>query len=678
MDEKQVEDLELEDILKEFSKDEEQDPQQLKELEELPVWEGTLSRPLPVAESVTQETLRLDDLSDKLSFATDWKDDATIAFTPVGEQWEQAPVPVPEEPQVEPYSSEWEPDYEQPIGEYVPPEPIVFRPKSRLRELKRKLIAGPEKRYYELAEQGLGKLQLAILGNFLVAAVSVAVTALYSTGVIGPDRIRFAVFTLFLTLLLSAALGSYQLMEGFADIFKKRFSLNSLLIFSLLACLIDGMLCLKQERIPCCAAFSLNMLMSLWSAYQKRNTEMGQMDTLRKATCLDKLASVPDYYEEAPGLLRSEGQVEDFMDTYQQVSGPEKVLSVYALVALLVSVAIGVAAGYIYELSVGLQFFAAALLVSVPASAYITLSRPMAVLERRFHKQGTVLCGWDGVKGLCERVVFPVSDEDLFPNCTVKMNGVKFYGKRDPDEVVAYAAALVSACGGTMEPLFTQLLESRNGYHYETEQLKSYVGGIGAVINDEAVLAGTLSFMQDMGVDMPEGTRVSQAVYVAINGSLSGVFAFSYAKVKTATVGLTTLCAYRGLTPVLIGGDFMLTESFLRSKFGVNTRRMVFPNWGVRQQLREKKPQEEAKALALMTQDGLLSAAYAATGARALRTAMRAGVAVHMLGGILGLVIMLVLALVNAHYLLTPTNMLLYVFLWMIPGVLITEWTRSV
>ena len=39
--------------------------------------------------------------------------------------------------------------------EEIPPEPIVFRPRSRLRELKRQLIAGPEKRYYELVEIGV-------------------------------------------------------------------------------------------------------------------------------------------------------------------------------------------------------------------------------------------------------------------------------------------------------------------------------------------------------------------------------------------------------------------------------------------------------------------------------------------------------------------------------------------
>ena len=79
-----------------------------------------------------------------------------------------------------------------------------------------------------------------------------------------------------------------------------------------------------------------------------------------------------------------------------------------------------------------------------------------------------------------------------------------------------------------------------------------------------------------------------------------------------------------------------------------------------------------------MTQEGLAEAAYAVTGARALRAAMIWGTVIHMIGGILGLAIMLVLSLVGAQYLLTPGNVLWYVLLWMIPGLLITEWTRSV
>ncbi len=631
--------------------------------------------PLTGDEKMREETTRFAPVGEKESL------EETARFTPVGGDAEllDEPVTIPRAERVEPYSETWEPEYEQPIRDYVPQEPIVFRPKSRLHELKSKLIAGPEKRYYELAEQGLGKLQVAIFLNLLVVLLSAGATAMFAFGMVPEQRLRLLVFGQFFALLLSALLGSYQLIEGMHDLLHKRFSLNTLLLFSLAACCADAILCLREVRVPCCAAFCVNMSMSLWSAYQKRKTEMAQMDTMRKAIRLDSLVSTPDYYEGRPGFLRGEGQVEDFMDVYKKTSGPEKVISVYALVALGVSLAIGVTAGVLHSVSVGIQVFAAALLVAVPASSYIATSRPMALLERRLHKLGTVLCGWEGVRELSRSGVFPLTSGDLFPAGATKMNGVKFYGSKDPDDVIAYAAALITADGSGMAPLFAQLLDSRSGYHYEASGLRNYGnGGIGAEVNGEAVLAGTLSFMQDMGVEIPSGTKVNQAVYVAVDGELSGVFAVSFAKSKPAAAGLTTLCAYRGLSPVMLAGDFMLTESFLGSKFGINTKRILFAGRKQRDDLIAKQPPEDAPALALMTQEGLAGMAFAVTGARALNSASRVGIAINLFGGIVGLLVMLALTVVGAQHLLTPANVLLFELIWLIPGFLVTEWTRSV
>ncbi len=674
--EKNPSEFSLDEIMKEFAPSKDQ-PQQPVE-EDVRLWDGTIpDTPLP--QLPAEDTVRLDEITKAVKQATAASQE-TLRFAPVEEeQQEEEPFVMPvQEEKVEPFSEEWEPEYEQPIRDYIPPEPIVFRPKNRLKELKRKLVEGPEKRYYELAEKGLGKLQAVIFLNLLVVLLAAGATVLYAMGIIGQHRIRFMVFSQVLFLLLSALLGSYQLIDGFMDLLRKRFTLNTLLLFSFAACCADAILCLRFLRVPCCGAFSLNMAMSLWSAYQKRKTEMSQMDTMRKATHLDSMVGCEALYEGRPGFLRGEGQVEDFMDTYKGVSAVEKTLSVYALVALFVSLGIGVVAGVMHSMAVGIQSFCASLLVAVPATAYITLSRPMALLERRLHKVGTVLCGWQGVCGLSRNGVFPVTDTDLFPAGTAKLNGVKFYGSRQPDEVIAYAAALITADGGGMSPLFEQLLESRSGYHYKTEDIHSYPGGIGGVVNEEAVLAGTAGFLQSMGVDMPEGTRVNQAVYVAIDGYLSGVFAVTYHKTKPAATGLTTLCAYRGLTPVLIAGDFMLTEGFLRRKFGVNTRRIAFPPRTQRAEMEAMKPRENAKVLAMTTQEGLASFAYAVTGSRAVRTASILGVVIHMMGGILGLLTVLALTLVGAGHLLTPMNLLLYELIWVVPGFLITEWTRNV
>ena len=677
MDEKELqkEDFSLEDILKEFSDGPVPEPE-----EDIRIWDGN---PVgePAAPAFPSDTVRLDAITRALRQAEEDQTGATQRFTPVGGEEEEDEVITlyePPEDKVEPFSDSWEPEYEQPIGEYIPPQPIVFRPKSRLHELKRKLVEGPERRYYELEEQGVGKLQTSILVSIVIALASMAVAALDQFGMIGPERTRLLIFGEILLMLLSALLGSYQLMEGFGDLLRKRFSPNTLLLFSFLACCADGILCLKQLRSPCCGAFCLHVTMSLLASLHKRKVELDQMDTMRKAIRLDSLMMTSDYYEGRPGYLRGEGQVEDFMDTYNGVSGPEKAVSGYAVAALFVSILCAVAAGSLHSWSMAVQVFSVALLVAVPVSTHVAFTRPRLLLQRRLKKHGSVICGWQGVLGLSKAGVFPLTDTDLFPSGAAKLNGVKFYGSRDPDEVVAYAAALIGADGGSMAPLVTQLLESRSGYHYDVTGLQSYPGGIGGVVNGEAVLAGSLAFMQSMGVEMPQGTKVNQAVYVSIDGQLAGVFAVTYAKVKSSAVGLTTLCSYRRLTPVLTTGDFMLTESFIRGKFGVNTKRMAFPDRNIREELAQKEAQPGDVALALTTKEGLAGFAYAVTGSRALRSSCIVGAVIHLLGGIVGLLIVAALVIVGADELLTAYNILLYQLLWMIPGLLITEWTRSV
>ena len=698
MDEKdEIQEFTLEDIMREFGSDSEDAPEEAGEpAAETPEGEQSSSEAAPeepkseppespapasgdtvrldgvvsaVKPKVTGDTVRLDAIPQGLK----------------GKPSDAAPVEEPEtpaepeKPKAEPFSENWEPEYEQPIGDYVPPEPIVFRPRQRLRELKKALVAGPEKRYYDLAEMGLGKLQLAIFGCFVIMLLSAASTVMYALDMVQPQRMKLLIFFQVLSMLLAALMGSHRLLEGAGDLLRKRFSLNTLLLVTFLACCADAVFCLVYEKVPCCAAFSLEMTMSLWAACQRRSAEMGQMDTMRKAVRLDSIVSQKEMYEGRPGFLRGEGQVADFMDNYDQISGPEKVLNGYALAALGVSVIVGVVAGVLHSPLLAVRAFAAALLAAMPATIFITLSRPAALLEKRLHKLGTVICGWQGVKGLSENAVYPLKDYDLFPLGSAKMNGVKFYGDRDPEEVIAYAAALMGAGTSGLAPLFTQLLESRNGHHYDAENLRSYGnGGIGGEVCGEPVLIGVLPFLQDMGVEIPEGTRVNQALYLSIDGQLSALFAITYSKNKSSAAGLTTLCAYRRLTPVVVAGDFMLTESFLGSKFGIKTRRIAFPNYTDRAALAAVTPDEGLTALAMTTMEGLAPAAYAVTGARALRTAFRTGVAIHLAGGILGLAMMLALAVLGAEDLLNPGNLFAYELIWMLPGLLITEWTRSV
>jgi hypothetical protein len=77
-----------------------------------------------------------------------------------------------------------------------------------------------------------------------------------------------------------------------------------------------------------------------------------------------------------------------------------------------------------------------------------------------------------------------------------------------------------------------------------------------------------------------------------------------------------------------------------------------------------------------VTRENLASYAYGIAAAKALRSAQIVGTLAHMIAGILGLVAMVVLLMVDRLDLLTPVNMFAYQLVWMIPGLLISEWTR--
>ena len=622
-------------------------------------------------------------------------DEDTHTFTPVTEsQAAEAPeageagdvtseptvvlnLPTQEEPPKEEASKKAEPAFE--VEEEYIPSPILFTPRSRLRELKKQLVAGPERRYYELSEMGTAKSQIALLVNLAVVVLCAGVAALSAFGLVPDNRMKLVIFSQVLAMLISALLGSNLMLDSLGDLLRGRFTVGTLMTLTFAACLVDSVFCLQELRIPCCAAFSLEMTMAMWARLQRHNSEMAQMDTMRKAVRLHGIVRVENYYDGKDGLLRKEGEVADFMDTYNRMSSPEFVQSVYALLALLVSVGIAVFAGISHGTSFAVQILSTSLLVAVPASFFVSITRPMAILEARLHMVGTVLCGWEGVKDLCGKAYFPLSDQDLFPQGSTKLNGVKFYGQHSPDEVVSYTASLIRAAGGGLVPVFDQLLASRSGRVYPVENYRNYGdGGIGGEVEGVPVLVGTLSFLQDMGIAVPEGSMIAQAVYVAVDGELSAVYAISYAKMRSAAAGLVTLCGYRKLRPLKLCGDFMLTEEFLRSKFNIKTNRIVFADRDTSQRLAQHPISPDEPVLALTTREELLSVAYAITGARSLRQATKLGVIIHMLGGCLGLVIMLALAYLGRTDLLTPSNILLYQLVWAVPGLLVTEWTRVV
>ena len=653
MDHKQDLEFDLEDIIREFS-----DQPELDEF--IREYVPKKNRP---AQNVGGDTIRMDPLPDKGSMRR---------F-----EGPRMPVKEPEVPVVEPFSEDWEPEYEEPMGDYVPKNPIPF-PKERVRSLRDKLEEGPEKRFYELTAAVASRLRLTALLEAMIFVVTTCITLAYTLGYIPPERIRMVVFCQLLSVLLAALLCSGRLVQGLAGLARGRFTLSAFLLITAAVCLVDALICLSQKRISCCGIFCLEAAMAQWAICQEQATEKSRMDTLRKASDLIALSKVEDYYEEIAGYAPAQGEPESFMDHYRAPSAPERVLHTYTAIVVVVAVVLAVIAGITAGWDYAAHMLSAVLLVSMPATVFISMRRPEAVLEKRMHEAGTVLCGWQGIGAVDKDAVFPVTHKDLFPADAVKPNGMKFYGSVDPDMVLCYAGSLIRYEGGSLSAIFTPLMTSRYIRRAVVEEFSSYPGGLSALVDGEPVVVGNLEFMRQMGIEVPKQAQIRHAVYASVDGVLSGVFAVQYNRNKQVAAGLRNVCSYAKIRPVLVSPDFMLTERFLRETLKVNVSRMQFLDYNTCLELQKKRPGSDGAVVALMVREGLLARAYGLTGAVSLASAQKAGAVIHILGGVIGMTAVAVLALVGAWHLLTPVNLLLYSLLWMIPGILITEWTRYI
>lgn len=647
----------LEDILREFSTPEPEDETPLPEPE---------TEPRPAEPAGEEKALS----------------DATAVFAPVhtdaqaDEEEETVSAPAaPKEP-AEPFSDEWEPEYDEPMGEFTPKAPIPFPQKNRLRQLRQKLVAGPERRYQALSETGTLQLQLGILLNFLLAVISIAVTVTYSLGVIDPSRLRTVVFCQLLLAMLAALVGCYRLLDGIANLLRGRFTLDAALFVTFLACIADGLLCLSTQQLSASSLFCLQIFMSQCAAYQRRNTELSQMDTLRKASELTAVVRIDAICDDRPGYATIDGEPENFLDHYRKPSTPETVLSVYAVLSLLTAFGLAAATCMISGMNAAIQVFMAAQLVALPFSAFVCMSRPGAILQQRLHRLGAVLCGWQGIRAVPVRSVYPLRHEDLLPDGAIKMNNVKFHGSVDPGRVVSYTTALLDAEENGLVSIFHLMPRSRGSAAHSIENFAQVHGGISGTVDGCHLLVGTFECMEGHGIAVPPETKDSLAIYTAVDSQLSAVFSISCNRSKSTVAGLRTLCGDRHFKPQLATCNFLLTPKFLRGKLSLNVRRIVFPLREQRLAMSHATAAEDAPVIALMTKGGLAPKAYSLTGARALQRAVKWGAAIHILGGAIGLAAVGVLALNGGMSLLTPTNLLLYSSIWSLPGLLITEFTR--
>jgi len=317
-----------------------------------------------------------------------------------------------------------------------------------------------------------------------------------------------------------------------------------------------------------------------------------------------------------------------------------------------------------------LLHWSATLLAGATFALPLCWGLPWAKLAKHLQKAGCAVAGWSGAEKISRRKSMILTDMDLFPPGTVRLNGVKVYGE-EMRKVASYAATMARAAGSGLERLFDRFLRGESAEYETVHSFNFYEeGGWGGTIRGESILMGTASFVRKMDVRLPSDINLKTGIFLAVDRQLVAVFAVKYQPAENVDFALRMMRRIR-IVPILASRDPNITPVLLRRKFSKGVK-VEYPNLTGRVALSEVE-QDRDLPRALLQREGLLPYAETAAGSRKLCRAVRRSVVLSLIGSAAGTLLAAYLLSLQAFTLLTPLALEVFLLLWVLPVLLMAD-----
>lgn len=550
----------------------------------------------------------------------------------------------------------------------------VRRPKPDLPPLK---LAGEYKR-------GLAWLRTRTFFAFLAALPQLYLMLARDLGLPTPSALaanfNLRYWAAAVMLGVSALLGLDVLAHGLTSLLRLRPEGETLLLFAVAAALADALtmptLGNRGYSMPYCGAVALGIFFALWGKFLKRRglrlscRVAGSAGEPYRVTLDEKLWNGADAYSKGPGDTAGYGS------QIQEPDGAQRIYHRAAPILLLASAALSLLA------TVGCRrpelFFwclSACLTAGCGFSGFLAFAMPFSTLTQRLMPVGAALGGWDGIRWSGQAKGVALTDQDLFPPGSVTLNGIRLCGELSMETAVSYAATLVQATGSGLEKPFRDLLHTQGGLYRKCSGVLFHEGGVTGVIGGRQVYVGSAAFMELMHVELPQGLKVKNAAFCAVDGELEAIFALHY-KLHPAVKPAVEALLENGLGPILATRDFSVIPDMLRQKFQLPVDRMDFPNLDRRRELSGEGQPHAPELAAVLCREGVGPYAEAVIAGKRLVSATRAGVCFALIGAALGIGLSAYLASAQAFTSLSAGAMLTFLLLWLVPGALAAGWAN--
>lgn len=458
-------------------------------------------------------------------------------------------------------------------------------------------------------------------------------------------------------------------VEGFKD---RAWTIYATALLSTLVTLLDEMtLLLLPERCDASPLGGIAAALTLFAQWGLTSYHRGMSETFRTAA-MGEPSRVADRCEQ--GVAKGAGGVAGFYTRCSMEDTASQWQRLLLPVLAAASVVFAVLSSVGRERSQDFLWCWSVVLCAGSSLAFpLAYLVPFGRAALRLARAGAAMAGHYGAARLSSSRRLVVTDTDLFPPGAAVLAGLKLYGE-EKNRALSYAATLAVQGGGVLGRVFADVCRSSRVEYQGLEHFHIHEdGGLSGMIRGETVLVGTAAFMRRKAVRLPPRLPSKTPVCLAVDGTLTAVFAVKYTAADTVDLALRAM-RRNGLQLTLAVRDASVTSKLLRARFGSDCG-AVRPELGERLSLSD--PEREAEGPSgLLYREGLLPFVTLAVASRRLCQTAAVGNLLSLFSSITGTLLGFYLTFTGSYQVLTPVLLMTYLLLWVAP-MLPLVWTAD-
>ncbi len=336
-----------------------------------------------------------------------------------------------------------------------------------------------------------------------------------------------------------------------------------------------------------------------------------------------------------------------FLELSYRDDATESIARIVAPIVFLCSILVGIIAFLLTgRISDAITGFAAVLCVAAPFSATIAGALPVFRSCSALNEEGGMMAGGYTAETFAETDSVLLDIEQLFPEGSIILHGIKTFARGRIDEAILDAASVICSTRSTLGSIFVNVVQGDKKLLKPVDTIIYEDGmGLSAWVGGKRVLIGNRELMINHGIDIPSHDYENKYVgagkdilYLANSGELTAMFVLSYHADKEVYRSLGIM-AERGVRLVINCSDPNITKKKLSELFGYPENQLNLLSSKYQQKCAELTEERETAPAAAVYDGSLFALSDLLNCCGIIRQSSFAAALIEMIGIVLGFIL---------------------------------------